>query len=139
MENDINNPDIQNAPVYPIDFHVTGSKEDFSVSCTVYVPDKFVGNHPGISGYSVYLTILTMRELGTSVLAQQSSELAFYKSQLLKYNFNIKEDVTQFDTLNIQLAVAPSFEEGNAYAGASESLRVGRFVNTIIPVDYLED
>ncbi|WP_242363409.1 hypothetical protein [Limosilactobacillus antri] len=133
-------PDIFSAPVYPVQFEIINeenrtvpfikirnNKITFSISCTIYIPNNFwIRPYATVDDF-IYFTILE----GNQVIAQQIGNLPEnenFARYTVKFDIsNIKE----IKELNLQLAYT-SKHAGES--GITESLRVGRFFNTIIPV-----
>lgn len=133
-------PDIQDAPLYPIDISIKNNdnqelpyvvenngKIEFSIVCTVYIPDRFWANQFEGQDNFVYFTALNNYQ----VVAQRVGRLPDGEHfAQYKVPFSINE-VSDIDELNLQFAYT-SKHPGES--GLGESLRIGRFFYTIIPV-----
>lgn len=138
-------PDIQDAPVYPVKISLKNDdnqettfiekkngKINFTVMCTIYIPGKTLAQQSIGKKIFVYFTALS----SNNVVAQKFSELPEGKSfAQYKVPFSI-DDASNIDELNLQFACTLKHQ---GESGIGESLRVGRFFYTIIPVWSVND
>lgn len=135
-----NDPDIQNAPVYPVLFEIqqnnkvvsiVNPKEGFVIRCSVYVPSVLKQQ---IAKYDhfIYATLLANEQ----PISQQVG--------IMNANYGLNDRIAQFmvkfecdnldnlNQINLQLAITPKHK---GEMGIEESIRVGRFVNTYLPLE----
>lgn len=158
MKSKIDNPDILDAPVYPVSFKIQNQehlneyptynnadpqieltqegKINFQLFCTIYLDDSFVEFSKKLDTF-IYLNVLSTNEYQQEFyLNQQRGEFPTDQGKLIEYSFHIvinAKNVKKYnlDHLRIQLAVTNKHE---GEVGISESIRVGRFLNTVIPI-----
>ena len=116
----------------------------FTVRFAIHVPQKFI--HENLNfGYKVYMTISTIvdgKELGIwQSIGDLPLQIDSSKHPLIyRYDFPVNIDVSniidQLKEVKIQLSTS---SKHNGESGISESLRVGRFLYTKIPVVVNED
>lgn len=140
---DIYNPDIQSAPVFPVGFQILDNKEKqiylitpnngkatFYVTCAIYVPESFYeSNHD--KDVFIYFSALVNQQVADQAIAKFPFET---KSNLYRFQVEFDLPFANADDVNIQIACTTKHE---GEMGISESLRVGRFVNTKIPIKKL--
>lgn len=158
MERDIFNPDIQAAPVYPVAFKIQNQNHldefptyeiadpqieltedgniNFQLFCTIYLDSEFLKNFSDRDNF-IYLNVLSTNDQQQEIyLTQQRGEFPTDQGSLITYSFHVvidKENVEKFklDCLKVQLAITQKHE---GEMGITESIRVGRFLNTVIPI-----
>lgn len=132
-------PDIQDAPVYPVLFkiiqnnkvvQIVNPKKDFVIRCSVYVPSVLKKQ---IAKYDhfIYATLLANEQ---PISQQVGTMNANYGLNDSIAQFMVKFECDNLDNLNqinLQLAITPKHK---GEMGIGESIRVGRFVNTYIPL-----
>lgn len=132
-------PDIQDAPVYPVLFEIiqnnkvvqiVNPKKDFVIRCSVYVPSVLKQQ---IAKYDhfIYATLLANEQ---PISQQVGTMNANYGLNDSIAQFMVKFECDNLDNLNqinLQLAITPKHK---GEMGIGESIRVGRFVNTYIPL-----
>ena len=132
-------PDIQEAPIYPVLFQIEqdgqtvltiNSKEEFVVRCSAYVPTNLMQQIKHRSHF-IYAPILAN---GSPVIQQigQITPPSNPENSIIQFavNFNL-DDKVKTDQVNLQLAITAKHK---GEMGIGESIRVGRFVNTYIPL-----
>ena len=133
-------PDIQNAPVYPVEISVKNKenkdepylteknkKIDFIITCTIYIPNNFWVRPYATTEDFIYFTVLGNNQ----VIAQRIGKLP-EGEKFAKYTvpFSITNN-SGLSELNLQFAYTPKHQ---GESGIGESLRIGRFFYTIIPI-----
>lgn len=144
MNNNIYDPDIQDAPIHCVGFQIKNANQkeifevenvngtlNFNITCVIYVPNHFREQQFAQSG-RIFFSCLS----NGMVVDQQIGEMPIQNSNtqdVLLYKYDVSFHIEQFDqdVLNFQAAWT---NKHNGEMGLSESLRVGRFVNTFIPV-----
>lgn len=138
---DIYNPDIQNAPVFPVSFQVLDDQEKhiyavtpengkavFYVYCAIYVPESFYESNHNKDVF-VYFSALVDNQVADQVVAKFPFDT---KSDLYRFQVEFDLPFSDADNVNIQIACTTKHD---GEMGISESLRVGRFLNTRIPIE----
>lgn len=133
-------PDIQDAPVYPVMFEIQqdsetvqmiDSQKPFTVRCSVYVPTA-IKEEMKERNHFIYATLLNNdmpieQKIGKVDLDSNQ------KSSILQFAIVFElDDGIKDKTINLQIAITPKHEYE---MGIGESIRVGRFVNTYIPLE----
>lgn len=85
--------------------------------------------------HNIYLTVLTDSE-PQRYLAQQYRELLTDIGHFIEYSFHIKIFASLINEYNIRKVriIGSVITRTEPSAGISESLRAGRFLNTVLPV-----
>ncbi|MGF0066611.1 hypothetical protein [Limosilactobacillus reuteri] len=133
--NDIYNADIQEAPVYPVSFQLYDKdgkpiyrlQSECNLSTVIYIPKSIVNSFSGQDNF-IYLTIMDEKNAlyqSYSALPQQLNSM-----YLLKFNLHIPQ--CDSPALNLQLAFS---NKHSGESGIGESLRIGRFFNSMIPIE----
>lgn len=132
-------PDIQDAPVYPVMFEIQqdsetvqmiDSQKPFTVRCSVYVPTA-IKEEMKERNHFIYATLLNNdmpieQKIGKVDLDSNQ------KSSILQFAIVFElDDGIKDKTINLQIAITPKHK---GEMGIGESIRVGRFVNTYIPL-----
>lgn len=133
-------PDIQDAPVYPVLFEVLQDNQptqivdpdkEFTFKCSVYVPRKM---RQALSQYKyyVYVTLIVnevpiAQKVGLIPASNQRKKVLQFAVQFERFNKSIESN-----KVNLQMAITAKH---NGESGMGESLRIGRFVNTFIPLE----
>lgn len=132
-------PDIQEAPVYPVRLEIIqdgkptnflSGNDHFTLYCDVFAPSSFIDDHQNTVQY-IYASLLSGIH---TVDEQKVAEVKIDpQNKPLVWHFEIpfKWEFRGFESINLQLAIT-SKHEGEM--GLSEALRLGRFVNTFIPI-----
>lgn len=133
-------PDIQEAPVYPVMFEIKqenetvqkiSPKKSFIIRCSVYVPDETRQEIQDRKHY-IYVTLL---DSGQPVSQQIGAISLPVNQEDIIMQFAINFDPvkgTSNNQINLQMAIT-SKHEGEM--GIGEALRIGRFMNTYIPLE----
>ncbi|MCC4323694.1 hypothetical protein LMB42_05425 [Limosilactobacillus reuteri] len=133
--NDIYNADIQEAPVYPVSFQLYDKdgkpiyrlQSECNLSTVIYIPKSIANSFSGQDNF-IYLTIMDEKNAlyqSYSALPQQLNSM-----YLLKFNLHIPQ--CDSPALNLQLAFS---NKHSGESGIGESLRIGRFFNSMIPIE----
>ena len=133
-------PDLQDAPVYPVLFEImqnnkvvqiVNPKKDFVIRCSVYVPSvlkQLIAKYD----HFVYATLLAD---GKPISQQVGTMNANYDLNDSIAQFMVKFECDNLDNLNqinLQMAITAKH---SGEMGIGESLRVGRFINTCLPLE----
>lgn len=133
-------PDIQEAPVYPVMFEIKQENEtvqkispqkSFIIRCSVYVPDE-TRQEIQDRKHFIYVTLL---DSGQPVSQQIGAISLPVNQEDIIMQFAINFDPvkgTSNNQINLQMAIT-SKQEGEM--GIGEALRIGRFMNTYIPLE----
>lgn len=158
MTKDIFDPDIQDAPVYPVSFMIQNQEHlneyptydfadpqieltkdgniDFQLFCTIFLDKEFIENFKNVDNF-IYLNVLSTNDQQQEIyLVQQKGDFPLDQGNLITYSFHVvinEENVKKFKLsyLKLQLAITQKHERE---MGISESIRLGRFLNTVIPI-----
>ena len=143
--NNIYDPDIQHAPMYCVGFQLQDEHQketlkilnrkgniDFSIMCAVYVPNSFKEHTYNQHG-RLFFTCLNSNGI---VVDQKIGELPLETEKssepsLIRYAVRFNFSDFAGSELNLQIAWT---NKHDGEMGIGESLRIGRFVNTMIPV-----
>ena len=133
-------PDIQDAPVYPIMFEIQQNnktvqiinpQDPFTIRCSVYVPATIKQKMEGYKHY-IYATLLDKNMPVEQKIGKIDID-SNQKSSILQFAIPFKlNDGIKSKVINLQIAVTPKHE---GESGIGESIRIGRFVNTYIPLE----
>ena len=145
-------PDILDAPLNLTSFELLNESNKvipeirptdgflkFTVRFAVHVPEQFINNSYPLK-YRVFMTISAKTDEGERGIWQSIGELPLRPQNprnplIYRYDFSVNADISniikQIDSVNIQLSVS---SKHNGEMGISESLRLGRFLYTNIPV-----
>lgn len=107
---------------------------DIQIFCSLFLDDDFINNNQNIPQY-IYLTVLTDSE-PQRYLAQQYGELPTDIGHFIGYSFHIKISASLINKYNIRKVriIGSVITRTEPSTGISESLRAGRFLNTVLPV-----
>lgn len=156
MNNKIYEADIQKAPIHLVGLQIQNQENlnkyptydasdmiaelntdgdiDIQVFCSLFLDNNFLEQFKSIPTY-VYMTALTSNSPEV-YLAQQFGKLPTDVGNFMKYAFHIKitSDLIKKFNVNEFRLIGSVTTRNEASVGISESLRVGRFFNTIFPV-----
>lgn len=133
-------PDIQDAPIYPVSFEIEQDghtvlaidpHKSFIIKCAIYVPEE-MKQALQQQEHFLYATIFANK----IPIAQQIATIdpdynPGNKFLQLAIDFSIN-DYANSDEINFQMAITGKHQ---GEMGIGESLRVGRFINTFIPLE----
>lgn len=136
----INDPDIQSAPVYPVLFEMKQGDQtvqkinlqnDFVIRCSVYVPSEML-QQLNQQEHFVYVTLIDDGKLiGQKIGVLNPTPNKEINVLQLAIAFKLDSDIDN-DQINLQMAITSKHSDE---MGIGESLRIGRFINTYIPVE----
>lgn len=134
-------PDIQEAPVYPVLFTIEQNgnsvltinpNEEFIVHCAVYIPAQ-LRQQIKQQDHFIYATIIDsgspiIQKIGsiTPPVYSNNNEIMQF---IIAFELGNRTDANQ---INLQIAITAKHK---GEMGIGESLRVGRFINTYLPLE----
>ena len=151
----ITDPEISKAPIHLVGLQIQNQENldacpNYSISdsmakltkdgdidiefCSLFLDDDFIDSNQNIPQY-IYMTALTDSE-PQRYLAQQYGELPTDIGHFIKYSFHIKVSaslIKEYDVRKVRI-IGSVITRTEPSAGISESLRAGRFLNTVLPV-----
>lgn len=133
--NDIYNADIQEAPVYPVSFQLYDKdgnpiyrlQSECNLSTVIYIPEPIANSFSGQDNF-IYLTIMDEK----NALYQSYSALPQKLNSMYLLKFDLHIPQCDSPALNLQLAFS---NKHSGESGIGESLRIGRFFNSMIPIE----
>lgn len=147
-------PDIQGAPVYPTGISMKNkkinSKRDFDpeiildansnidieIKTMIYIPIQFIAEFENTETF-IYSTLISNDKFSPVYLSQLKGKFPLNKGQNMIYTFSIHVDGNVIKQYKVQSAVLQLsvINKHEGESGFEESLRVGRFFNTVFPIE----
>lgn len=136
----ISDPDIQEAPVYPVLFEIKQEQhvvqminptKNFTIRFSIYVPyilREEIKKH----SYYIYVT-LSNNEIPIAQKIAPVNPPQDQKVRILQFASQFDPiNLTNNDSINVQVAITAKHHDE---MGIGEALRVNRFINTYIPLE----